>query len=199
MAELPRPADDGDALLAAARAGDAEALGKLLTRYRAALEVVVAGVLRNRTANECSSVLQEGFLVAIKHLHQFRGQTVGEFLNWLRTIVRNKARDHGQRLGKFKGAAETGNEDLEPAADQSSPSQQAAQREQDACLHAAVERLPVHYREVIRGRCFDGLSYQALAARLETTEAAVRQWWVRAVRKLRVELGDLDEHGSDAT
>jgi hypothetical protein len=74
------------------------------------------------------------------------------------------------------------------AASHSSPSQQAAQREQEMLVAAMLARLPEDYREVIILRNFEGLSHEEVARRMNRSIGAVRMLWVRALARLRQEL-----------
>jgi RNA polymerase sigma-70 factor (ECF subfamily) len=72
----------------------------------------------------------------------------------------------------------------------STPSVHAVRRERAARVLEALERLPHDYREVIHQRIFQHLDYEEIAARLGRTNDAVRCLWVRALRRLRDELGE---------
>ena len=84
-------ASKSDRLLAAARGGESAALGQLAQRYRPYLRSVAARLLEARLPSNCSSVVQEALLTAVRGFAQFRGQTGAEFLAWLAQIVRNEA------------------------------------------------------------------------------------------------------------
>ncbi len=71
----------------------------------------------------------------------------------------------------------------------SSPSQQAARREQAVLLADALERLPEDYREVIILRQMEGLSFPDVARRLGKTVSSVEKLWMRALARLRRVLG----------
>jgi RNA polymerase sigma-70 factor (ECF subfamily) len=54
----------------------------------------------------------------------------------------------------------------------------------------AIDRLPDDYRRVIEARSFDGLSFEEVGARLDRSAEAARRLWVRALDRLRAEMGD---------
>jgi RNA polymerase sigma-70 factor (ECF subfamily) len=58
-------------------------------------------------------------------------------------------------------------------------------------LAEVLDRLPDDYRTVIVLRNLEGLSHEEVAARLGRNVGAVRMLWVRALARLRRELGDL--------
>jgi RNA polymerase sigma-70 factor (ECF subfamily) len=70
-----------------------------------------------------------------------------------------------------------------------SPSQQAASREQDVLLANALARLPDDYRDVLIFRHLENLSHQEIAARMHRSPGAVRTLWVRALSALRTAWG----------
>jgi RNA polymerase sigma-70 factor (ECF subfamily) len=192
MKPSPSVVAERNRLLAAARAGDRDALGKLTECYRPYLLEVAAGVLGGRLTDGCSSVVQEAFVAAIQNLCRFKGQDSDMFLAWLTTIVRRKAIDRwwrGRRAEPLPAGSE--GEELLAAADPS-PRTQAANRELAAWVLGAIESLTPEQREVVRLRVFEQLHYQDIAARTGRTCDAVRQLWTRAIRALRAELGDAD-------
>ena len=78
---------DGDLVLAA-RAGDAQSLAVLLTRYRAAMHAVAASVLG--AGPEVEDVVQDASLVAITDLGRIRDPSLARA--WLTGTTRNLAR-----------------------------------------------------------------------------------------------------------
>jgi RNA polymerase sigma-70 factor (ECF subfamily) len=189
----------GGDLLAAACAGDAAAFWRLAEGYRPYLRSVAARLLGGRLAGkaDASDAVQQGLCAAFEQLPQFGGQGVEQWQGWVLTIVRNEAlkllrywhqqkRDLRREQPLDAGPGPT----APPAAEDSTPSQRAARREQAARLLAAVERLPPQYREVILLRNFEDLPYADIAARMGRSEDAARQLWERAVRRLREACGD---------
>jgi RNA polymerase sigma-70 factor, ECF subfamily len=72
----------------------------------------------------------------------------------------------------------------------SSPSLQAARNEQELLLAEVLTRLPDDYREVIVLRNLEGLSHEEVARRMGRGAGAVRMLWVRALARLRQEMGE---------
>jgi RNA polymerase sigma-70 factor (ECF subfamily) len=66
-----------------------------------------------------------------------------------------------------------------------SPSQGAARREQAVILADALARLPEDYRQVIRLRHLDGLTFPAVARTMGRSVDAVEKLWARALVQLR--------------
>src|SRR5256885_14326463 len=151
-------------LLGRARAGDADALGKLTELYRGYLTILARTQIGRRLQGKAdpADLVQETFLEAHKHISRFRGQSENEFLAWLRSIlaaiISNHVRHYlGTRqrdarleqaliveLDNTSGVLEYGL----MAAD-STPSRQAVNHEALFLLASALERLPDDYREII--------------------------------------------------
>src|SRR5277367_3648561 len=81
--ETDSSATPEEALVAAARTGDAQAFGELTERHRGACLKRAMLMIRNRTAAE--DEVQNAFWKAVQHLEQFRGE--GTFPAWLSRIV----------------------------------------------------------------------------------------------------------------
>jgi RNA polymerase sigma-70 factor (ECF subfamily) len=198
---------DPEALLSQAKAGSGAALSRLLERHRGALEVQARLQVgrRLRAKLDFEDLMQELSLEAHWDIAQFRGRSEGEFVCWLRkvfaTILSNQVRRYlGTRRRDLRRERRiaSGRDDTSMAvidrrlvAPQSSPSQQASRRERAELLAEALKTLPSAYREVIVLRNLEGLSFAEVAARMGRTEDSVKNIWLRALRRLRLMLGDL--------
>ena len=200
----PRP--DPLALLDEARAGDGPSLGRLLDLYRAYLRVLARVQLgpRLRSKIDESDVVQETFLKATREFASFRGATEKELMGWLRRILGSHLLDLRRR---FEGAERRDvarerqlAEDLDHSSQalgralpgrEPTPSQSALRRERAVLLADALERLPGPAREVIVLHNLEGLTFPDVAARMGRSPDAVKQLWMRALARLRRELGDV--------
>ncbi len=191
-------------LLAQARAGNGPALGRLLELYRSYLEILARLQIGRRLQGkvDAADLVQEAFLAAHRNLPQFRGTTEGELTAWLRQVLastlamqvrhwcgtqrRNVAleRELTAELEQSSRALDRGF-----VAEQSTPSERAARREQAVLLADALGRLPEDYREVMILRHLEGLSFPEVARRLGRTVDSVKKVWVRALAQLRRRLG----------
>jgi hypothetical protein len=81
---------DSKQLLAGARAGDADCLGRLLEIYRNYLHLLASAKLNDRLRSRVSpsDLVQETFLRASRHFGEFCGSSEQEWLGWPRTILR---------------------------------------------------------------------------------------------------------------
>jgi RNA polymerase sigma-70 factor (ECF subfamily) len=78
------------------------------------------------------------------------------------------------------------------AAPHSTPSQQAARREQTVLLADALDLLPEDYREVIILHHLEGLGFAEIADRMGRSIDSVKNLWARALAQLRRSLGAVD-------
>jgi RNA polymerase sigma-70 factor (ECF subfamily) len=76
------------------------------------------------------------------------------------------------------------------AAPGSTPSVHFDHLERELRLAEALARLPDDYRQVILLRNFEGLAHEEVAQRMKRGTGAVRMVWVRALARLRAELGE---------
>lgn len=196
-----------DLLLTSARAGDSDALGRLLELYRNYLRLVARGVmsLALRLRVDPSDLVQETFLEAHRDFPQFAGHGERELMAWLRKIlVRNLADQvkHQERHGRDWRRQESLEALLERsslAAEQvlaqgfSTPSAVASRREQAVLLAEALAGLPADYREVLFLRHMERLPFAEVAERMERSAGAVRMLWTRALEKLGAILEDRHE------
>jgi len=183
-----------DVLLEQARAGDREALGGLLEEYREYLRLLArARVGRGlRTRLDPSDLVQETLLEAQRDFRQFLGRTDGELAVWLRRILaRNLADQVKHHQSQRRDLARE--QPLDPLIEQahealaaglSTPSAQAARREQAVVVASALAKLPPDYREVIVLRHLEGRSFEEIAAAMGRKSGAVRMLWMRALEKL---------------
>jgi RNA polymerase sigma-70 factor, ECF subfamily len=197
---------DPEELLRQARAGSSVALGQLLELYRSYLALLARLQIGRRLRGkvDAADLVQETFLEAHRSWAQFRGASEGELIQWLRQILASKLSELIRRyLGTQRrdvrlerdlaGELDQSSRILDQGlvARQSSPSNQAARREQAVLLADALERLPVDYREVIILHHMEELSLPDVARRLGRTEHSVEKLWARALARLRRTLGGL--------
>jgi RNA polymerase sigma-70 factor (ECF subfamily) len=201
--EAGKPDTSVARLLDALRRGDQAAAGALLQRYDAWLRLLARMQTDRRFQGrfDASDVAQQALLEAYRALPQFRGSTEAELLAWLRQVLAHalahemrrhagtEQRDLSREVSLEQELAESSRRlGAVLAAEQSSPSQQAEQREQEVRLAEVLARLPADYREVIVLRNLEGLSHEEVATRMGRGVGAVRMLWVRALARLRREM-----------
>lgn len=196
----PIDSSDPERLIAQARVGDKDALGRLLEQYRNYLMLLSRLEIGRRLQGkvDAGDLVQETFLEAQRDFAQFQGSSEKELISWLRQIlVSNLLNLVRHYLGTKRRDVRLERElavDVDsssqmlgqiPISPQSSPSQQAARREQAVILANALEQLPEHYREVIVLRHLQGLSFPDIARQTERTVDSVEKLWARALVRLR--------------
>ncbi|HUT92260.1 MAG TPA: sigma-70 family RNA polymerase sigma factor [Thermoguttaceae bacterium] len=197
---------DQEQLLRSARAGKLECLGQLLQLYGNYLKLLAATQIDEKllARSSPSDVVQETFLEAHRDFGQFRGQSVPEFLAWLRRILVNnlsrlvekhvlaEKRDVRREtsLGGIGGALERSAARLESVlVDQAaSPSSNAQRREYAIILANQLAELSQDYRDVLVLRHLEGLPFGEVAERMGRSPGAVRMLWLRAIGQLRERL-----------
>jgi RNA polymerase sigma-70 factor (ECF subfamily) len=191
-------------LLHEARAGDAATLGRLLELYRRYLALLAQVQIGQRLQGkvDASDLVQETFLAAHRAFGRFRGTTEAELVQWLRQILAANLSNLFRRYLGTQGRDVRLEREIADAldrssilldrglmADQSSPSDQAARREQAVLLADALEQLPGDYREAIVLRHLEGLTFPQVAERMGRSLDSVEKLWMRALVRLRQLLG----------
>ena len=175
--------------VALAMGGDRAALNELFAPCLPKLRHVTARLLSNRQDSE--DALQEGLLLAFRHLNQFQGRA--RFSTWLHSVVVNVARSKLRR--KLSGPQFSSLEDTvdrakrariaDIVADPRPGADHTYERaEQAAVLSRIVDNLPPRWRLVIRLYDLEGLSIREVALRLGATESAIKTRHHRANRFL---------------
>ena len=132
---------------------------------------------------------------------RLRGRTEAEWTAWLRGILAHvlahelrryagtRGRDVAREVSLDAALAESSRRLQQVLADTGpSPSEHAAQHEQELQLAAVLARLPDDYREVIVLRNLEGLSHEEVGQRMGRGVGAVRMLWLRALSRLRREM-----------
>lgn len=93
-----------------------------------------------------SGCVQETYARALKNLHQFRGETLGQLKAWLRAILKNVIREKMRRPMGAEGPL------AELFDDRPTPEDDAAWREWQAACDDALAALPEQLANVVRLR-----------------------------------------------
>src|SRR5262249_3464157 len=128
-----------------------------------------------------SDLTQEVQLRMARGFARFRGETLPQLQAWTRTIAANVLRDRFRNGDPPVGPLP----ETVPAPEPVLPTVDA---EATARLMAALEDLPGHYRAIMEGRLFDGLSCVEIAQRIGQLPGTVRIWCFRAVQQLNQRL-----------
>jgi RNA polymerase sigma-70 factor, ECF subfamily len=182
---------DSAVLLAAARAGSAEAMGTLFERHSRRLLAIIRLRLGPglRAHMESRDVLQETWLKALGHVDGFRGEQSASFVSWMARIAANEIRDRADHHGRQRRDAgrEVANADLDAiAARVRSQTSRISVDESLERLERALESLSAEHREVIVLRKLEELSFPEIGERMGRSPDACRQLLARAFAALTV-------------
>jgi RNA polymerase sigma-70 factor (ECF subfamily) len=184
--------------LDAARAGEADALGRVLEAYRNYLLLVANQEMdpRLKAKGGASDLVQQTFLEAHQDFERFHGGTDAELRAWLRRMLLNNVANFRRRwveTDKRRADREIALDAgaVTPADSGPTPSREMMADERDASVRAALTRLPADYAEVLRLRYIEELPFDEVGARMGRSANAVRKLWARAVEKLEEELEGL--------
>jgi RNA polymerase sigma-70 factor (ECF subfamily) len=194
-------AEDAGRLLAAARAGSREALGRALETCRRYLLGVAEGELGQdlRSKGGASDLVQETFLEAQRDFGAFQGSSAEELRAWLRQVLLHnvgaftrryrvaRMRDVAREVRLGDDGSAMGIDDLGPAGATISPSAAAIERERALALRRALERLPEEYRRVVFLRFEEARSFDEIGRLTDRSPDAARKLWSRAMERLRQE------------
>src|SRR5436190_11442822 len=192
--------------IASARAGGETEVGALLEVYRNYLRLLAQIEIGRKLQGklDASDLVQETFLEAHRNFRLFQGSDEPQFACWLRQILAAKVANlvrhyfgtqgRDVRLEQELGANLDNSSRMlghELAGSLTSPSVQAARREQAVLLADALEQLPEDYREVIVLRHLEGLTFPEVAGRMGRTQDSVEKLWLRGLARLRQVFGAL--------
>ena len=167
---------DEDLLELVAERRDEAAFDELYGRYARAVYAVVRRLIGDHARSE--DVVQQAFTNVWRAAAGYRRER-GPATGWLFAIARNAAFD---ALRSREAPSRWEVPDLPD--DGPGPDQRASAAEEAFRVHAAVDGLPDHEREVIELAYFDGLSQSEVAARLGAPLGTVKTRTRRALAHL---------------
>jgi len=182
-----------DEFLHRARAGDPEALTRLVESYSGRVFGLLYRLTGTREAAE--DLMQETFLRLVRAIRQY--EHVGKFEAWLFRIAANLARDRARAQGRRGAAGPAAEQDVEEgrpwgrtAAPADDPQQPLVKREHGERLASALERLSHIDREIILLRHYSELSFREIAGLLGVPLGTALARAHRALARLRQEMTD---------
>jgi RNA polymerase sigma-70 factor (ECF subfamily) len=198
---------DTEELLRRTGAGDRDARGALLERHRGRLRRMVAVRMDARLAARVdpSDVVQEALAEADRRLDRYARERPLPFYPWLRQLAWDRLveqhRRHvraARRSVKREEEAPWGLPDASAAelaerllAGGEAPSAGPQREELRGRVRAALAALAAPDREVLALRYLEQLSAREVGAVLGVNEAAAKKRALRALQRLRGELGDV--------
>lgn len=192
-------------LIDCANQGDEAARQNLLERYRDYLKRMVAVRLDRRLAArvDASDVVQETLVEAARRLNDYLRERPIPFYGWLRQLAEERIVDTHRRHvtaqrrsvtleQRDRGLPDASADEIVRrmfAAD-TSPSNHLMRQERHERLKGALAILPQRDREVLVMRHLEQLSTAEIAAMLEISEPAVKSRLLRALIRMREQMGD---------
>jgi len=165
-------------------AGEREMFEVIMRRYNSRLYRIVLSVLRNDA--EAEDVVQDAYVRAYTHLHQFEGRAM--FSTWLTRIAYHEALARAQRGNRYTSFDTSDTEQPMEPRSKSNPEQSVADGEMRALLENAILTLPDHYRSVLMMRDVQEMDTAETAACLGLSEENVKVRLHRARGILRKQL-----------
>ncbi len=163
------------ALIESVLAGDKEAFGEIVNRYRNQAYRCALAILGNE--QDALDLSQEAFIRAYRFLHRF--DVNRPFFPWFYRILKNRCLSF---LRKRKRQAEVSIDDVFGL---SGPE---VDRDRIRMVRECVAMLPEHHLEIIRLRYYQGLSYQEIADLLGKPIGSVMSGLYYARQKLKERL-----------
>ena len=174
-------------LVAQLREGNEAAFRTLVARYQDRIYATAFSLLRS--AEEAEDVAQEVFVEVYQTVAQFRGEA--SLNTWLYRLATSRALQHRRRLqtrkrfAYFTSLLGFDNQVLHEPPDHAHPLALLEGQQQLALLVHHIGRLPGPQQVAFTLRHEQELSYQEIAAVLDTTIAAVESLLFRARQTLR--------------
>jgi len=140
-----------------------------------------------------SDIVQQSMMKAVEELPHFRGTTTVEFKGWLRQILVNEAnmarrtfaaakRDIRREVALEPADTTSGVlRVLDPIDEHPTPRASALAREQADRVRGLMDQLPENYRQVVRMRNWEELSFEEIGARMNMSTSGVAKIWYRAL------------------
>jgi RNA polymerase sigma-70 factor, ECF subfamily len=147
------------------QAGDTEAFGELVTKYRTKIFTMVYGMVRNE--HDAWDLAQEGFVRAWQSIHRFEGRS--SFYTWLYSLTMNLTIYSLRRKGRREEV------ELNDAISSSlpSPAVNYQRTEIGEQVNAALAKLSPEHRAVVVLKELEDLQYQEIAEVLNLSMGTV--------------------------
>lgn len=161
-------------------AGDRAALGQLYQATSAKLFGVCLRILSNR--DESEDVLQEVYITIWRRADRFEAGRAS-VMTWISTIARNRAIDRLRARGPLAYAEQVEELEIDDGQPRADALLEAAQSGE--ALGRCLSELDDRTEKVIRTAFFEGVTYEALAARMDAPLGTVKSWIRRGLAKLK--------------
>ena len=193
--------ENTEQLLAHVRAGESDAVGKLLDRHREAvrrmIDLRMDPVLKRRV--DASDLVQDVLIQANRRLDSFLENPIMPFHLWLRQMAKDRLIDAHRRHRRAARRTMDREQPLAIAANNESsidlltqlqdqemtPATAATWNELQRRFHTACDKLDPTEQEIVLMRHFEHLTNGEAATALEISPQAASMRYLRAMRRLR--------------
>lgn len=162
--------DPDYALVARFQSGDDSAFDTLVGRHEEFIYNVCMGIVSS--PEDAEDAMQETFLAAYRALKKFRGDS--KVSTWLYRIAVRECLDISRKRKRTSSLEEI---IVEPYVEDG-----ADDRAKESLVRACLARLPDHYRTALVLRYYGGLSYEEIAAAMNSSAGRVKMMLHRARR-----------------
>ncbi|THD81342.1 MAG: sigma-70 family RNA polymerase sigma factor [Phenylobacterium sp.] len=161
-------------------AGDRAALRRLYEATSAKLFGVCLRILSDR--EEAEDVLQEVYVTVWRRADRFDAGRAS-VVTWISTIARNRSIDRLRARGPLAHADQV--DELQIADGAASAETLLAAADDAGRLHGCLGELDARTQTAIRTAFFDGVTYEALARRMDAPLGTVKSWIRRGLARLK--------------
>ena len=165
------------------RSGEARLFELIMRRHNQRVYRAARAILRDD--GEAEDVMQDAYVRAFEHLHEFEGRA--RFSTWLTRIAVHEALARLRRGRRFQPLDDQEQQSM-PTAPRSTPEDQASDREIHAVLERAIGSLSDEFRSVFVLRAVEEMSGAETAECLGIPEETVKTRLFRARARLQESL-----------
>jgi RNA polymerase sigma-70 factor (ECF subfamily) len=186
--------DHDDTLLVdAVKSGDRDSFVRLVTKYRESVIRICRGYVGSY--EDAEDLAQEVFVELFRSISRFRGDS--QFSTWLYRLAVNKSlnflRYHKKRFRVYRSSESAGEDSLLNAPGETWSDNTVVEADHRRALRGALDRLPENQRTAFILNKYEELSYNDVAAVMETTLSTVESLIFRARQNLQKYLSDYYE------
>jgi RNA polymerase sigma factor (sigma-70 family) len=185
VATIPYKQSEITKMVEKAADGDIEAFGELYSIYLAPIYRYVSYQVRDKMTAE--DIVEEVFVKAWKAIGTCKGKSQ-TFSAWLYRIAHNHVVNTLRRMNK-RVSLESAEVEIETLIEVTNPEQEVEAKLAKQELLEAMACLSQNQRQVIILKFIEGLNNSEIAQILGKREGAIRVLQMRALSKLRLELG----------
>jgi RNA polymerase sigma-70 factor, ECF subfamily len=163
------------------RGGDVPMFEHLMRRHNQRVYRAARAILRNE--NEAEDVMQDAYVRAFEHLHEFEGRA--RFATWITRIAIHEALSRARRAKRFEPMDADAEDFAMSTPRPGTPEDNASDGEMRELLEPAIDALPDEFRAVFMLRAVEEMSGAETAEILGIPEETVKTRLFRARSRLQ--------------